>query len=68
MKEKIAITVVGVLLVLLAMIIIFGAIMKIINKEGSDASLPNLIIGGTSLISMFILYKLKLKAGKIIDS
>ena len=67
-RERIAVRAIGVLFVLLALAVVGGAVLDILHREGPSSTLPGLIISSGAALAMLIMYVLKMRAAKILDS
>jgi divalent metal cation (Fe/Co/Zn/Cd) transporter len=67
-RERKAVRAIGVLFVMLAMAVVAGATVQLVNREGPSSTFPGLIISSASALAMFLLYVLKLRAARVIHS
>lgn len=66
--EQQALMITGISFIILVIGLIAGAIINFINKTKPDTTLAGAIISIISLLTMWILYQLKLSVGKKLDS
>jgi divalent metal cation (Fe/Co/Zn/Cd) transporter len=66
--EKQALYVTGVSFFILAIGLVVGSVLNIINNVGPDTTIPGAIISAISIITMRGLYSYKMKIGKKLDS
>ncbi len=66
--ERLALRITGSAFILLAVGLVAGSILRLINKAMPETTLPGIIIALISIATMYFLMYYKLKAGKILDS
>ena len=66
--EKTALRVTGTAFFLLALGLIIGSVLNIINDVKPESTLPGIIIAGISILTMYWLMTSKLKVGKVLNS
>ncbi len=66
--EKTALRVTGTAFYLLALGLIIGSVLNIINDVKPESTLPGIIIAGISILTMYWLMTSKLKVGKALNS
>jgi divalent metal cation (Fe/Co/Zn/Cd) transporter len=66
--ERLALRITGSAFILLAVGLVAGSILRLINKAMPETTLPGIIIALISIATMYFLMHYKLKAGKILDS
>jgi len=66
--ERLALRITGSAFILLAVGLVVGSILRLINKAMPETTLPGIIIALISIATMYFLMHYKLKAGKILDS
>jgi divalent metal cation (Fe/Co/Zn/Cd) transporter len=66
--ERLALRITGSAFILLAVGLVAGSILRLINKAMPETTLPGIIIALLSIATMYFLMHYKLKAGKILDS
>jgi divalent metal cation (Fe/Co/Zn/Cd) transporter len=66
--ERLALRITGSAFILLAVGLVAGSILRLINKAMPETTLPGIIIALFSIATMYFLMHYKLKSGKILDS
>ncbi|MFA5973624.1 MAG: cation transporter [Lentimicrobiaceae bacterium] len=66
--ERLALRITGVSFILLALGLIAGSILNVVNKSKPETTLAGIIIASISIITMYFLMKYKLKTGKALNS
>lgn len=66
--ERFALRVTGFAFILLAIGLVAGSVMKILNKSMPETTLPGIIIASLSIVTMYFLMHYKLKTGKALNS
>jgi divalent metal cation (Fe/Co/Zn/Cd) transporter len=66
--ERRAVLAIGGLFVLLAMVILLGAILQLVSRHHPPTTLPGLVISSVSLAFMFFLWRAKTRAAGALDS
>ncbi|MEI6062008.1 MAG: cation transporter [Bacteroidota bacterium] len=66
--ERLALRITGVSFLLLALGLVAGSILNLINKTTPDTTLAGIIIASVSILSMYFLMHYKLKTGKALGS
>lgn len=66
--ERLALRITGVSFILLAIGLVAGSILNIINKIKPDTTIAGIIIAAISILSMYFLMNYKLKTGKALNS
>ncbi len=66
--ERLALRITGVAFILLAIGLVTGSILNLVNKTKPETTLAGIIIAGVSILTMYFLMNYKLKAGKALNS
>jgi len=66
--ERLALRITGVSFILLALGLIAGSILNVVNKSKPETTLAGIIIASISILTMYFLMKYKLKTGKALNS
>jgi divalent metal cation (Fe/Co/Zn/Cd) transporter len=66
--ERLALRITGVSFIVLAVGLVAGSILNIINKTKPETTLAGIIIASISIITMYFLMNYKLKTGKALNS
>jgi divalent metal cation (Fe/Co/Zn/Cd) transporter len=66
--ERLALRITGVSFILLAIGLIAGSILNVINKSKPETTLAGIIIASVSILTMYFLMNYKLKTGKALNS
>ena len=66
--ERQALRITGISFILLAVGLLAGSILNLVNKSKPDTTLAGIIIASISILTMYFLMKYKLKAGKALNS
>jgi len=66
--ERLALRITGYAFILLAIGLVAGSILKLVNKTSPETTMPGIIIASLSIITMYFLMFYKLKAGKALHS
>lgn len=66
--ERLALRITGISFIALAIGLVAGSILNIINKSKPDTTLAGIIIASISILTMYFLMKYKLKTGKALNS
>ena len=66
--ERIALRITGVSFILLALGLVAGSILNIVNKSEPETTLAGIIIAAISILTMYFLMNYKLKTGKALNS
>jgi len=66
--ERLALRITGIAFILLAIGLVAGSILNIINKTKPETTLAGIIIASVSILTMYFLMQYKLKTGKTLNS
>lgn len=66
--ERLALRITGISFILLALGLVAGSILNLVNKSTPGTTLAGIIIAGVSIVTMFYLMNYKLKTGKALHS
>jgi len=66
--ERLALRITGVSFIVLAVALVAGSILNVINKTKPETTLAGIIIASISIITMYFLMNYKLKTGKALNS
>jgi divalent metal cation (Fe/Co/Zn/Cd) transporter len=66
--ERLALRITGVSFILLAIGLVAGSILNVINKSKPETTLAGIIIASVSILTMYFLMNYKLKTGKALNS
>jgi divalent metal cation (Fe/Co/Zn/Cd) transporter len=66
--ERLALRITGVSFILLAIGLVAGSVLNIVNKSKPVTTVAGIIIAAISILTMFFLMKYKLKTGKALNS
>jgi len=66
--ERLALRITGISFLVLAVGLVAGSILKLINKSAPDTTLAGIIISSISILTMYFLMQYKLKTGKALNS
>jgi divalent metal cation (Fe/Co/Zn/Cd) transporter len=66
--ERLALRITGVAFILLAIGLVAGSILNLVNNSKPETTLAGIIIAGVSILTMYFLMNYKLKAGKALNS
>jgi divalent metal cation (Fe/Co/Zn/Cd) transporter len=66
--ERLALRITGIAFILLAIGLVAGSILNLVNNSKPETTLAGIIIAGVSILTMYFLMNYKLKAGKALNS
>lgn len=66
--ERLALRITGVSFMVLAVGLVAGSILNLVNKSKPETTLAGIVIAAISIITMYFLMQYKLKAGKALNS
>jgi divalent metal cation (Fe/Co/Zn/Cd) transporter len=66
--ERLALRITGISFILLAIGLVAGSILNLVNKSRPETTLAGIIIAGVSILTMYFLMYYKLKTGKALNS